>query len=172
MTDSQLKYQSKEIRNFLEPSFFKHLQNTITHHSFPWRKTHKTTAVDTDWHLYFYHNFFDDKRITSEYYNDLIIPILDKLNVNGIIQARSNLFISKTFDKSSYHTDQFDERVNTAILYLNDCDGGTEFKSGEFVRSEANKMVIFNSSLEHRAQTARDVPCRYIINLNYYEKLY
>ena len=57
--------------------------------------------------------------------------------------------------------------------YLNDCDGGTELKIDDkvtFIKADANKMLIFDTSVLHRIITSKKEPVRYIINFNYFEK--
>jgi len=66
----------------------------------------------------------------------------------------------------------FRKSLYLIILYLNTCDGGTEFKINdkiEFIKSEENKIVIFNSNIEHRAVTSKNADFRYIINFNYFD---
>ena len=72
--------------------------------------------------------------------------------------------------KSGWHTDN-SLLTKTAIFYLNDCDGGTELKINKknvFIKAEANKMLIFDSSVLHRGTESKDVNIRYIINFNYF----
>jgi hypothetical protein len=80
------------------------------------------------------------------------------------------MFLNKLFDKSGWHTD-FNFNNLTAILYLNNCNGGTELQiNGEikFIKATENKMIIFSSDTKHRVCTSDDVDRRYILNFNYY----
>tara|TARA_Y100000401_G_scaffold102223_1_gene92337 strand:+ start:34 stop:387 length:354 start_codon:yes stop_codon:yes gene_type:complete len=108
----------------------------------------------------------------SQFYEPYIIPILKKLNAEAPIQIRANLTISELFKKSQWHNDyNFD--CKTAILYLNDCDGGTELKINNkiiFIKASANKMLVFDTKVLHRAITSKKQPIRYIINFNYFMK--
>ena len=86
------------------------------------------------------------------------------------IQVRANMFLNKIFDRSGWHID-YNSNNTTAILYLNDCDGGTELKINnkiEFVKAEKNKLLTFPSNTTHRARTSTDVDRRYIMNFNYF----
>ena len=164
----------KEIKNFLPAEQFKELKNIIFNIDFPWRVRNEMTS--TDKHIFFGHIFFGSLEPRSEYYYSHIIPILKKLNCRSPIQIRTNMFISKLFDKSGWHIDheKYEEKKEhiTAILYLNNCNGGTEFKIKnkiKFVKAEENKIVIFPSKTSHRAVTSTDVDIRYIINFNYFE---
>lgn len=158
----------KEYKNFLFIQDFKKIQNLIFHQDFPWRI--RQSMTDKDNNIYFTHSFFNQNLITSDYYNNIIIPILNKLNCKAPIQVRANLFINKIFEKSGWHTD-YDLNNTTAILYLNTCNGGTELKINneiKFIKAEENKMLIFPSKTEHRVCTSTDSEKRYIINFNYF----
>ena len=55
----------------------------------------------------------------------------------------------------------------TAIFYVNTNNGWTEFKKGGKVKSVANRIVIFDSNLEHQGVTCTDKKRRVVINFNY-----
>ena len=162
----------KIIKNFLDKDFFKDLQNLITQSEFPWFQRKTMVEGTTDNLGYFTHSFYNNNRINCDTYFRYIIPILNKLNLKAVVEVRANLTPSVCFkdENSDFHIDN-NFNCKTAILYLNNCDGGTEFKIGnkiEFVRSEENKIVIFDSSIEHRGKTSKDADFRYIINFNYF----
>ena len=55
---------------------------------------------------------------------------------------------------------------------MNSCNGGTEIKINNEIKSikaEENKMLIFDSDVEHRGIVSTDADFRYIINFNYFE---
>jgi hypothetical protein len=162
----------KVIKNFLENSFFQDLKKLVTKSEFAWYQR-KTMVGGTSNNLgYFTHSFYNDNRINCDTYFKYIIPILDKLNSKAVIEVRSNLTPSVFFkDKhSDFHIDN-NFNCKTAILYLNNCDGGTEFKINneiKFIKSEENKIVIFDSNIEHRGVTSNNADFRYIINFNYF----
>ncbi len=157
-----------EYKNFLPKENFIQLYELITNNDFPWRIRNQMTTDDNN--FYFTYNFYNNFYQNSEYYFNHIIPILNKLNCKAPIQIRANMLINKLFDKSGWHID-FAYNSTTAILYLNTCDGGTEFKINneiKFIEAEANKIVIFPSGTEHRGCTSTDSDRRYIINFNYF----
>ena len=55
----------------------------------------------------------------------------------------------------------------TAILYINTNNGYTKFKKGGKVKSVANRMLIFDSQLEHAGVTCTDALRRVVVNFNY-----
>jgi hypothetical protein len=156
------------IKNFLPENQFKEIKEKILNNDFPWRI--RNSMTDTDKNIYFTYSFFNDYEITSELYRPHILPILKKLNILAPIQIRTNLILNKLFDKSGWHVD-YNYDSTTAILYLNTCNGGTEFKINneiKFVNAEENKIVIFPAKTEHRGCTSTDSERRYIINFNYF----
>ena len=123
---------------------------------------------------YFSHSFFNKDKINCIHFNNYILPILNKLNVKKIIEVRANLSPS-CFYKNKNSAFHIDNNLNckTAIFYLNNCDGGTQLKIDnkiEFVKAEENKMLIFNSYIEHSGTISKNVDFRYIINFNYFDK--
>jgi len=58
----------------------------------------------------------------------------------------------------------------TCVIYLNNCNGYTEFRSGRKIYSEENTAVIFDTDHEHRGMPANDVERRLVLNINYFEK--
>ena len=106
----------------------------------------------------------------SQFYEPYIIPILKKLQAEAPLQVRANLSISELFKTSHWHRD-YSFECKTAILYLNDCDGGTNLKIDNkiiFIKADANKMLVFDTPILHRALTSKKEPVRYIINFNYF----
>lgn len=157
-----------ENKNFLPIDQFNKLKNLICNLDFPWRIRNQMTSTDKN--IYFTYSFFNNNNITSEAYQEYIIPILEILKCKAVVQIRANLFISDLFKKSDWHTD-YDFGCNTAILYLNNCDGGTELKIKnkiKFVKAEENKLLMFNSNVSHRVCSSTNAAKRYIINFNYF----
>ena len=164
-----MKY--KIHKKFLNFDFFKKIQNSVLDQDFPWRRRDHMACKIND-KMYFNYCFYNDMTVKSPLYEPYIIPILKKLNAEAPIQIRANMSISELFKTSEWHTD-YDLNCKTAILYLNDCDGGTELKIDnkiKFVKADANKMLIFDTNILHRAITSKKQPIRYILNFNYFTK--
>ena len=169
-----MKYTINE--NFLNIYEFNRIKNLIINKDFAWFKKDYQTTKDKKIDLgYFSHSFFSQNTINSNYYNSHIKTILNKLNVASVLEVRANLTPSVFYLKrnSDFHCDfNLKYPTKTAILYLNNCDGGTEIKIGNdiiFVESKENKMLIFDSNVEHRGVTSNNCDFRYIINFNYIE---
>ena len=161
-----MKYQIH--KNFLPIDFFEKLKNLIMDDDFPWRR--RDHMADDNDAMFFTYSFYNSMEATSELYSPYIIPILKKLQAKAPIQVRANLNISALFKASGWHVDYY-FKCKTAILYLNDCDGGTELKINNkiiFIKADANKMLVFDTLITHRAITSKKEPIRYIINFNYF----
>mgnify|MGYP003142522112 CR=1 FL=1 len=157
--------------NFLDTDFFEKIKNTIMYQDFPWRRRDHMTYNVSD-SMYFTYTFYNTMNSTSDLYESYIIPILKKLEAEAPIQVRANMSISALYKKCQWHID-CDFKCKTAILYLNDCDGGTELKIDDkitFIKADANKMLIFDTDVLHRGITSKKEPIRYIINFNYFTK--
>jgi len=162
-----MKY--KTHKKFLAPDVFEKIKNLIIHQDFPWRRRDHMTS-DVGDKMYFNYCFYNFMNAQSELYQPYIIPILKKLQAIAPLQVRANMFINALFKASGWHRD-YQFKSKTAILYLNDCDGGTDLKINnkiKFIKAEANKMLIFDTLIFHRAITSKEEPIRYAINLNYF----
>ena len=162
----------KVIENFLEDSFFQDLKKLVIESEFSWFKRKNMLKNNDDDLGYFTHSFFNKNTINCKHYNQYILPILNQLEVKAPIEVRANLSPSCFYKKNAcaFHVDR-DYDSKTAILYLNDCNGGTEFKINnkiELVKAEENKIVIFDTNTQHRGTKSTDQDFRYIINFNYF----
>ena len=163
-----MKY--KTHKKFLAPDVFEKIKNLVMDQDFPWRRRDHMTPNPDD-KMYFTYNFYNHMKSFSEFYEPYIIPILKKLQAEAPIQVRANLTISELFKTSHWHRD-YSFECKTAILYLNDCDGGTNLKIDNkiiFIKADANKMLVFDTPILHRALTSKKEPVRYIINFNYFK---
>ena len=160
-------------KKFLSVDLFEKVQSLIMDGEFPWRrKDHMVTNTNDT--IYFCYHFYNAMQSLSEFYQPYIIPILKKLRATAPIQVRANMFISALFEASTWHRDS-DFQCKSAILYLNDCDGGTELKINNkiiSIKADANKILVFDSQILHRPITSKKEPLRYIINFNYFTNDY
>ena len=164
------------IDNFLSEYQFKQITNVILTNRFPWYWNDRTLDPEhyknhnpNDYQ--FTHRIFDltDGGILSDYYS-LCDIIQRKLGVRKLDRIKMNL-LSQTFfhRKGGMHTDLrgLPSIQKTAIFYANTNNGWTEFKKGGKVKSVANRIVIFDSNLEHTGVTCTDEKRRVVINFNY-----
>ena len=172
------------VDDFLSPEDHKTIHDAMldVQQHFPWYISGKN-AVEEDkkehilnyqfTHPFFIltsqHNCYHDK---SEKF-DLILPILNKLNFIALHRVKANLEPIKPERYSSeFHYDYvgYDDKpckkMTTAIYYVNDNDGYTEFSDGSIVESKANRFVHFRSDRLHRGVSQLDTRLRCVINFN------
>ena len=164
--------------NYLNKTDFNQLKNLLLGNNFP-HYLQDCKVSEGDGFFQFTHLFYDGQVVQSNYFDNLH-PILDKLNPISLIKIKSNLQIKDTqIVTTGMHTDvKFGysnfrdpiENQKTGIFYMNTNNGKTIFKNGEEVNSVANRMVIFNSNLEHAATSHSDEKTRVVINFNYESK--
>ena len=163
------------IDNFLSEYQFKQINNVILTDHFPWYWNGETLPSDDDYYnpndYQFTHRIFDlsDGGILSDYYS-LCDIIQQRLGVRKLSRIKMNL-LPRTFfhRKGGMHTDLWGltSIQKTAIFYVNTNNGWTEFKKGGKVKSVANRIVIFDSNVEHQGVTCTDEKRRVVINFNY-----
>ena len=161
------------IDNFLPEDQFRVLQRIVLSTYFPWNYIGRQSYTTTKDSFQFYHNFYricpDDEKTgdsPSEYFA-IIEPCLQKLG--GTLLRAKVVLTPKTENPefrrpSGFHSDY--PNLTTATYYLNTNDGYTEFKDGKKVKSVENRILIFDSNLEHQGVTCTDEKIRVVINFN------
>jgi hypothetical protein len=160
------------IDNFLDPAYLRELQQLFLYESeLPWYYNDSVVYDDDKTeHYQFTHLFYNDLVPKSQYYNTLI-PCIEHLDVLSLIRIKSNLLTrTSSHIEHGFHVDITNMEYNskTAILYLNTNNGYTLFRDGTKIDSIENRMVIFNSNLEHTGSTCTDEKVRVVINFNYF----
>jgi len=159
-----MKSKIKVIDNFLDEEFFLQLQNLILGEHFSWFfNDYKVYKNDNDFQ--FVHTVVKESKTTSNFIK-YMNPILDKLNAQKTIKVKLNLQTKKNkIYNHMFHIDV--PNVTTSIFYINNNNGKTIFKNGEEVSSVENRIVIFDSNLEHTGTSHTDTKRRVLINFNY-----
>ena len=159
------------IDNFLPNYQFEKIEKKIMSDWFPWFYNQDSVYLN-DGRPMFTHTFFSvtppqNGEKSTQF--DLMMPCLEKLRCYGIHRIKANLTQGTIFHrKTRYHIDS--EDMITAILYMNTCNGYTRFKKGKNVKSVANRVVIFDSNLQHSGVTSTNSQRRVIINFNFARK--
>lgn len=155
------------IRNFIKnPKVFNDIQSTLMGNNFPWYFSDFVASPEDNEDYYFLHSLYDSNKQLSEYFGQIAMPILGSLNFNYLIRARTNLYTKHpTNEKSDLHRDS-PEPHTVALFYVNTCNGYTQFADGTKIKSEANKIVIFNGKNLHSSVAQTDTKSRICINFN------
>jgi hypothetical protein len=169
----------KIIDNLLLPEELQLIQDTMLGGKFSWfynnfvdyNPEYSTGYDDYQHNFQFVHRLYGDYSPKSEYMY-ILDPILKKLNPASLVRIKANLSTcSPTRIDHNYHVDRNDVQCITAIFYVNDNDGVTVFEDGSEVASVANRLLIFDSQLQHKGTTCTDQKVRCLINFNYFEKI-
>ena len=159
----------KVIDNFLPDEEFKSISDVLLGDNFPWYFNNIIVTGQKDKQFYFGNTFF----CSSPPWNgkcadfNVVQPILSHLKVKTLYRVKANCHPRTLFHRRSlYHVD-YQWPCSTAIFYVNTNNGWTEFKKGGKVKSVANRIVIFDSKLEHRGVSCTDQQTRVVINFNY-----
>ena len=165
----------KIIDNFLSEEYFKAIQDYMMGDRCAWRWSDGINDPgDGKWQ--FCYSMFDryGVGIQDEFFG-FIEPMLHKMDEHvpvketfqsSLLRIKANLN-PKTIEHQhgGWHIDHND--ATTAIFYINTNNGWTNFKNGAKVESVENRMVIFDSNLEHEGVTCTDEQRRVLINFNY-----
>tara|TARA_Y100001938_G_C7918694_1_gene343285 strand:+ start:126 stop:638 length:513 start_codon:yes stop_codon:yes gene_type:complete len=166
------------IDNFLPEDDFLDLQSLLLGEYFPWY--YNDYVLTPPVHTPFNSLDYDDYACTNYQFIHLIYkdgdkssfysyvePFITKLEVKDLFRIKANLN-PKTLNHKygGYHFDPY-RKGKIGVYYVNDNNGGTQFKKGGKVNSVANRMVIFDANLEHTSVTCTDKKRRIVINFNY-----
>ena len=90
-----------------------------------------------------------------------------KIYPENLYRIKANLQFKTIFHRNTgYHYDDFPEG-KIALFYVNTNNGYTKIKKVGKINCIANRLVIFDSSLEHAGFTCTDEDTRVVINFNY-----
>ena len=154
------------IKNFIPDIDFKNLKKILTSNSFFYNFNNAVSDKNDNEHFYFVHELYCNHQPSSNFFN-LILPLINKLDVKALIRAKVNLFPrTEKLIKYGEHVDwSFSHKG--AILYINNCDGGTCI-GDKFIPSVENQVLLFDPSIKHRSTNCTDEKCRINININYF----
>ena len=155
----------KVIDNFLDEEYFEILASLLEEISWYFLPHVAESSIVEDNIFYLYHLFYATNSPTGPLYNKLL-PVIDKLGGECLIRIKANLYPNtETLHEHPMHTD-FPFPHTGAILSMNTCDGYTKLVDGTKIDSIANRVLVFDSSVEHCSSTTTDVSARWNINFN------
>jgi hypothetical protein len=170
------------LDNFLSNQEYNHIKETVLSDIFP--LYHCKVVVDKKDTFFkdnknyinstqFFHTFYDNKKINSDFYYDIGSYVLNKINLNlELIRAKVNIkFLTMNTNQNSFdspHIDYDGEHIS-AIYYINHTDGDTFlFKNnGDMLKRispKANRLLIFKGGIIHAAGFPINYDHRCIIN--------
>ena len=162
----------KVVDDFLPSYQFKQLQSIVLSRELHWQYEDGIIGPN-DGQYQFTHVLFNIRYggVGSKYYSVFDV-VQQKLGVKKLDRIKLNLNPKTVFHrKGGYHCDTNVndpyQHTKTAVFYINTNNGWTEFKKGGRVKSIANRMVIFDSNLEHTGVSCTDENRRVLVNFNY-----
>ena len=142
---------------------------------FPWFYNDIIDNLDDVDRFQFTHMFYSAPAPRSEYFENLLGPIFDKIKPISIARIKANL-LTKTPNivENEFHVDMVmsEEKLKqwtTSIFYVNTNNGYTKFEDETIVESVANRMVTFPANMKHKGTSCTDERTRIVINFNYFK---
>jgi len=163
----------KVIDDFLDKKDFLFIHNLIMNEPFPWfhMDSYKETGLEKDKtnnFSYYLHMLYDDNVPTSQYFEQIVPLIFDKIEFKSLIRVKVNSYARENkLIEHDLHTD-YDYSNTGAVLSINTCDGYTKFEDGTKVESVANRIVLFDASKPHCSTNTTNQQRRVNINFNYF----
>ena len=150
------------LDNFLPENIFKQMQGIILSNEFPWY--YSDYVVEPNDGLYQLCHLFVYDGYRPHF--PLIEPCVKKLGATKLARIKANLNPRTTSHVcGGFHIDDLTVPL-TSIFYVNTNNGWTKFEDGCKVECIENRMVIFDSNIEHSGFTCID-DRKVIINFNY-----
>ena len=99
----------------------------------------------------------------------LFEPICNYLEAFLLIRIKVNLLPATPEPVfGGFHVDcSKPEIARSAVLYLDDTNGCTEFETGEKIECVSNRFVEFPAHIKHGSWTCTDRPSRRVVNFNW-----
>lgn len=168
----------KVISNFIEdPKVSSAIKNLLLSYNFPYYYNAGTANKEDDADYLFVHVLYDkDGQPHTNYFNQICMPILGRLNFNYLHRVKVNCYTKnqwstrKTATKvnkliTGMHIDS-SEKHQVALYSVNTNNGYTLFENGDKVASVENQLVLFDGSLKHCSVAQTDENIRVNININ------
>ena len=101
-------------------------------------------------------------------------PLISAINPIAIWRIKANLSVQqKTITEGGMHIDGNGKlkytNMMTSVYYVNSNDGYTKLEDGTKIESIENRLVTFNTNVQHTGSTCTDSKVRVVINLNYFK---
>tara|TARA_R100000008_G_C3496053_1_gene121181 strand:+ start:154 stop:639 length:486 start_codon:yes stop_codon:yes gene_type:complete len=157
------------IDDFMPSYQFKQLQSVIMGTDFDWYYNEGILSQDEKDKYQFTHTLYDVRPPWNgeRHFYPLVSSFYINLGMRKLYRVKANLNPRTIFHREGgYHTDDF-PCPYTAVFYVNTNNGYTKIKGRGKVKSVANRLVIFDSSLKHSGFTCTDEKRRIVLNFNW-----
>ena len=160
--------------NFLSNVHLTQLNELIDSYSFPWFfQKEQIEGIDDGY--WFSHVLYDPSLEKSFFFNPVFNIFNSYLKYSFLCRCIVDLIPrQETPSISTFHTDFQDDvlkpdedKITTAIFYLNTNNGYTEFEGENRIDCVENRLVMFPAKTRHRAIGQTDVIQRIVLNFNF-----
>ena len=156
----------KVVDNFLPLKVFKEIQDIVTF-KLPYYYKLGTATPNSNDLYHFVHYFYQDNSVCSNFFKEVIIPIMSNFTYYSLIRAKANCYPStETQFTHALHTD-LPVPHQGLIFHINNNNGYTILEDGTKIESIANRAVFLDTSKPHQSTTCTDQDIRLNININY-----
>jgi len=155
------------INNFIQDkTIFDSIKNLLMSYTFPYYYSDSTAHEKDKSDYHFSHILYDKNQQNSNYFNQITMPILGRLEFNYLHRVKVNCYTKKPEHiNTAMHTDM-PEKHMVALFSINNNNGYTLFESGEKILSVENQLVLFDGNLKHCSVAQTDENIRINININ------
>lgn len=130
-------------------------------------KRHPDAPLPDDLEYYHVAKLYDKHHPLSKHIK-YVEPVLDFLKIKALIRVRFIMYPNHGhIIKHTPHRDYTYEH-KAALLYLNTCNGSTEFENGDVVESKENRICLHDGSQLHNSTTCTDAKVRALLTVNYF----
>jgi hypothetical protein len=159
----------KIIDNFLSKEVSDQIKLKMLSNEFPWYFQNEIAyPSEKNDQFYLNHLFYDAYYIRSAFWNEIVHPIISKINPKSLIRVKGNFYPNvNKFIENENHVD-YPFNCLGAIYYVNTNDGYTILENSVKIESIQNRLLIFDASKLHRSTHCTDQKCRVNINFNYF----
>jgi hypothetical protein len=164
------------IDNFLPDDYFQHLKSILMAEDRPmWALANYTVGCgepERDRNMQMVHMIYADNLVYSDMFGQLQ-PLFNALNLAVAVRIKANMtFREPESQEMGWHVDFGGNmplhNITTAILYLNDTDGGTRIEGeDETISCKENRLVRFPAEMKHTAMSMTNAKQRVVLNINY-----
>jgi len=161
------------LNNLLPVEQFNELSDYYNSYECNWNYNKQVNQF-ADNNFYFTQMLFEHGEWWSDHAEVYVTYILKQLSRHldsplELLRSKANLFVNRNKHyHCGYHKDMLDTDDYYTIVYnINDNNGGTQIKDGEFFKSTANGGLLFYGGVEHESITQTDTYIRLNLNINF-----
>ena len=162
-------YQIKD--DFLPHDEWKRIHDVMMSEDFTWNYNCNNYGATDGQYPQLTHMFYFPNSGPVSTFSSLLTPLIHELDPLALIRIKANMNwkVDEAIHRP-FHVDFGGIDCTTSIYYINTNNGYTLLDDGTKIESVANRLLRFDSQIQHAAVPATDVTRRVLININYHKK--